>query len=245
MAPYTRQGLHITVSHGPVSRPYIDMTVDVMAACGVATQRRGYTEFRVGGGQTYRAGAYAVEPDCSQAGYFWAAAALTGRCIRVAGIPAATRQGDVRFTHVLEQMGCRIERCDDAIAVHGGPLCGVEVDLGDMPDLVPTLAVVAAFARGTTAIHNVAHLKDKESDRLAAVTRELTRMGVEVRQTADGLVIRGGKAHGATIRTYDDHRIAMSFALAGLVIPGVVIEDEKCVAKSFPGFWDVFEGLYA
>ncbi|OQX60544.1 MAG: hypothetical protein B5M56_10800 [Desulfococcus sp. 4484_241] len=113
-----------------------------------------------------------------------------------------------------------------------------------MPDLVPTLGVVAAFAKGRTVIRNVAHLKEKESDRLSAVAAELSKMGIDVAMTGSGLEIVGGKPYGTEIETYDDHRIAMSFAVAGLVIPGIVIRNEQCVAKSFPNFWEVFESLY-
>ncbi|MBI4644796.1 MAG: 3-phosphoshikimate 1-carboxyvinyltransferase, partial [Deltaproteobacteria bacterium] len=131
------------------------------------------------------------------------------------------------------------------LAVEGGPLQGVEVDMAAMPDLVPTLAVIAAFARGETVITGVAHLRHKESDRLAAVAAELQKMGIAARETPDGLVITGGQPHGALIDTYQDHRIAMSFAVAGLKAPGTVIRDPDCVAKSFPEFWDYFAKLRA
>ncbi|HUV50191.1 MAG TPA: 3-phosphoshikimate 1-carboxyvinyltransferase [Anaerolineae bacterium] len=244
IAPYTEDGLEITVTEGPVSRPYVDMTVDIMARFGVKVVRDGYKRFTIHGRQAYRAGSYMVEPDCSQAGYFWAAAAITGSRIKVKGITKMSRQGDVRFTEVLEAMGCRIFHEKDGIAVSGGPVSAVEVDMADMPDIVPTLAVVAAFAKGTTIIKNVAHLKAKESDRLAAVVNELSKMDIKASCTDTGLVINGGKPCGAVIDTYGDHRIAMSFALAGLKVPGIVIKDERCVEKSFPDFWNVFERLY-
>jgi 3-phosphoshikimate 1-carboxyvinyltransferase len=244
IAPYTEDGLEITVTEGPVSRPYVDMTVDIMARFGVKVVRDGYSRFAIHGRQAYRAGSYMVEPDCSQAGYFWAAAAITGSRIKVKGITKTSRQGDVRFTEVLEAMGCRIFHEKDGIAVSGGPISAVEVDMADMPDIVPTLAVVAAFAKGTTIIKNVAHLKAKESDRLAAVVNELSKMDIKASCTDTGLAIKGGRPCGAVIDTYGDHRIAMSFALAGLKVPGVVIKDERCVEKSFPDFWNVFERLY-
>jgi 3-phosphoshikimate 1-carboxyvinyltransferase len=118
------------------------------------------------------------------------------------------------------------------------------VDMATMPDLVPTLAVLAAFAQGETVITGVAHLRHKESDRLAAVAAELAKLGIEAKETADGLIIRGGTPHGATIETYNDHRLAMSFAVAGLQAEGMRITDPDCVAKSFPDFWEVFERLY-
>ena len=244
IAPCTGRGLDIAVTAGPVSRPYVDMTVDVMARFGVAVSREAYDRFIVGGNQTYRAGAYMVEPDGSQAGYFWAAAAICGTQIKVGGITADSRQGDVNFSQLLATMGCEVMREPDGITVSGKSLRAAEVDMGDMPDMVPTLAVVAAFAEGTTVIRNVSHLKAKESDRLTSVVNELVKMGIDARCTDEELIVTGGRPRGAEIETYEDHRIAMSFAVAGLVTPGTVILGESCVEKSFPAFWDVFEGLY-
>jgi 3-phosphoshikimate 1-carboxyvinyltransferase len=244
IAPCTQEGLEIHVTEGPVSKPYVDMTVDVMKQFGVAVDRNGYTDFKVRGQQIYTSGSYRVEPDGSQAGYFWAAAAVTGSTIKVKGITGKSSQGDVRLAKLLEAMGCELIQEQDGIKIRGGSLQAIEADMGDMPDMVPTLAVVAAFAKGTTVIHNVAHLRAKESDRLAAVAGELSKMGIETRTSADSLTVKGGTPRGATIETYNDHRIAMSFAIAGLVVPGVTILNETCVAKSFPNFWQVFEGLY-
>ena len=244
IAPYTSRGLEILVNEGPVSRPYVDMTVDVMDKFGVTVSREGYDRFKVTGQQVYRAGAYTVEPDGSQAGYFWAAAAVCGTEIKVKGVTANSRQGDVNFAKLLATMGCEIATEPDGITVSGRYLRAVDVDMGDMPDMVPTLAVVAAFAEGTTIIRNVSHLKAKESDRLASVVNELVKMGIDARCSADELIVTGGKPRGAEIATYGDHRIAMSFAVAGLVTPQTFILDENCVEKSFPNFWNVFEGLY-
>ena len=244
IAPYTQKGLDITISEGPVSRPYLDMTVDVMTLLGINVERDGYKKFKIEGGRKYKSGDYMVEPDSSQASYFWAAAAVTGADIKVKGINKASRQGDVRFAKVLESMGCKVVYEDDGITVTGGTLSAVEADMSDMPDIVPTLAVVAAFANGVTRITNVAHLKEKESDRLGSVANELNKMGVEAIATDSGLIIKGGVPSGAEIDTYDDHRIAMSFAVAGLKTPGIFIKDEKCVQKSFPEFWNVFGDMY-
>ncbi len=244
IAPYTTQGVEINVIEGPVSRPYVDMTVDVMEELGVQVQRDGYEYFSVAGGQIYRAGSYEVEPDCSQAGYFWAAAAISESDIKVKGITTKSRQGDVRFAELLENMGCNIVQEADGITVSGRPLSAITADMSDMPDMVPTLAVVAAFAKGTSVIKNVGHLKAKESDRLCSVVKELSKIGIDASCSETGMEIKGGRPHGAEIDTYGDHRMAMSFALAGLKIPGIVIRDERCVEKSFPDFWDVFESLY-
>lgn len=243
IGPYTEKGVEITITAGPVSRPYVDITLDVMHKFGVTVERNAYDRFSVGGGQAYRAGSYTVEPDCSQAGYFWAAAAVTGSTIKVKAISADSRQGDIRFLELLDAMGCKIEEQSDGIEVRGESLTAVEADMADMPDLVPTLAVVAAFASGTTILKNVAHLKEKESNRLAAVINELAKMGIKASYDDQALIIAGGQPQGAEIETYDDHRIAMSFALAGLKVNGVFIKDESCVNKSFPDFWDAMNSL--
>jgi 3-phosphoshikimate 1-carboxyvinyltransferase len=244
VAPYTVRGLDITVTGGPVSKPYVDMTVDVMAAFGVAVDREDFRRFQVGGKQIYRSGSHVVEADGSQAGYFWAAAAVCGTEIKVRGVTQASRQGDVRFAELLQSMGCKMISLPDGITICGGDLRAAEVDMGDMPDMVPTLAVVAAFAKGTTVIRNVSHLKAKESDRLNSVVSELVKMGIDTRCSDEEMIVTGGKPHGAEIETYGDHRIAMSFAVAGLLAGGTVIRGENCVEKSFPNFWEVFEGMY-
>jgi len=245
LAPCTARGLEIHVVGEPVSKPYIDMTLEIMQQFGIAVARDGYRRFTVAGGQSYQAGTYAVEPDFSQASYFWGAAAVTGRTVKVKAISRESGQGDLRLVAVLAKMGCTVTYEEDGIAVSGGELHGINVDMGDMPDMVPTLAVVAAFARGQTVIHNVAHLHGKESDRLQAVAAELSKMGIAARCGADDLVITGGRPQGAEIDTYDDHRIAMSFAIAGLKTPGTIIRNPGCVEKSFPAFWEVLETLYA
>ena len=245
IAPRAQQTTEITVSHGPVSRPYVDITLDVMHAFGIDVMRNQYTHFSVPAGQTYQPSDYTVPPDYSQASYFWAAAALTGTAIKVKGTQYKAIQGDVGFIDCLEAMGCTIRHEDDGITVTGNSLFGITVDMKDMPDVVPTLAVVAAYAQGDTVIQNVAHLKEKESDRLSAVATELAKMGIETIYGESDLVVKGGAPRGAAIDTYNDHRIAMSFALAGLRTPGLVIKDPDCVQKSFPNFWEVFNELYA
>ena len=244
IAPCTINGLDIEITEGPVSKPYIDMTVDIMAKMGIVVSRDGYQRFFVAGRQVYRHGPQIVEPDCSQAGYFWGAAAITGGSVKVSRITRNTCQGDVRFVETLQKMGCGVLWESDGITVTGKELTAVEADMSDMPDIVPTLAVVAAFAKGTTVIENVAHLKAKESDRLAATANELKKMGIRAEVRESGLVIFGGAPHGAVIDTHDDHRMAMSFALAGLKVPGIFIENETCVGKSFPDFWEVLASLY-
>jgi 3-phosphoshikimate 1-carboxyvinyltransferase len=244
IAPLTDLGVEIEVTGDLVSRPYVDLTLDVQAAFGISHFRRGYRYFQVPGDQMYQNRDYHIDADASSASYFWAAAALTGGRVTVANINMETSQGDVDFVSVLARMGCHIESTQAGLTVEGRPLTGIQVDMSAMPDLVPTLAVVAAFSQGETIISGVSHLRHKESDRLAAVAAELTKMGAPVQETEDGLrILGGGPLRGAEIQTYDDHRIAMSFAVAGLKVPGVVIDDPDCVSKSFPEFWEYIENL--
>ena len=228
-----------------MSRPYVDLTLEVLGDFGISSYREGYRYFELPGGQCYLPQDYDIEADASSASYFWAAAALTGGRATITNLSLESSQGDAAFPQVLERMGCAIESTPAGLTVQGGALRGVTVDMATMPDLVPTLAVLAAFAAGDTVITGVAHLRHKESDRLAAVATELGKLGIEARETADGLVIRGGTPQGAVIHTYNDHRIAMSFAVAGLKAPGMTITDPGCVAKSFPDFWEYFHRLYA
>jgi 3-phosphoshikimate 1-carboxyvinyltransferase len=245
IGPLAPAGLEIEVTGDLVSRPYVDLTLEVLSDFGISFYREGYRYFQLPGGQCYLPQDYQIEADASSASYFWAAAALTGGRVTITNLGLTSSQGDAAFPQVLERMGCAITSTAAGLTVQGGPLSGVEVNMAAMPDLVPTLAVLAAFAQGETVITGVAHLRHKESDRLAAVVTELGKMGLEARETEDGLVIRGGKPRGAVINTYNDHRLAMSFAVAGLKVPGLSITDPDCVAKSFPDFWEFFERLYA
>jgi 3-phosphoshikimate 1-carboxyvinyltransferase len=222
----------------------VDLTLDVLGDFGISYYREGYRYFHLPGGQCYLSQDYAIEADASSASYFWAAAALTNGRVTITNLTPDSCQGDVGFVKVLERLGCRISSAEDGLTVEGSLLQGVEVDMATMPDLVPTLAILAAFAQGETLITGVSHLRHKESDRLAAMAAELRKMGIAVQETGDGLRITGGQPHGAEIDTYQDHRIAMSFAVAGLRAPGTVINDPDCVAKSFPDFWQFFEKFY-
>ena len=242
-APYASNPVEIGVQ-GLVSRPYVDVTLDGMSRFGAVAGWLDEENLRVEVPGPYRPGNYDVEGDCSSASYFWAAAAITGGKITTLNIVHNSNQGDLAFLELLSQMGCRVEWHDHGVTVLGGRLRGIEVDMRHMPDMVPTLAVTAAFAEGTTVIRNVGHLRIKESDRLQAVAEGLQRLGVQVNEGRDSLTIRGGSPVGALIDPHDDHRIAMSFAIAGLVTRGVYIKDETCVDKSFPEFWERFEELY-
>jgi 3-phosphoshikimate 1-carboxyvinyltransferase len=244
VVPYALRDVNIKLTGPLASKPYVDITRDVMSAFGVEIQSQGYNSFFVKGGQRYLPQTYRIEGDASNASYFFSAAAVCRGRVKVKGLNPGTLQGDIGFLKILEGMGCRVTRGKDWIEVLGGELHGIEMDMNEMPDLVPTLAVTAAFAQGNTVIQNIRHLRFKESDRLHALAVELSKMGIRVREGEDWLEIEGGKPHGAEIETYDDHRMAMSFAIAGLVIPGVKIKGERCVDKSFPGFWETLQKLY-
>ncbi len=237
------KGLVITLPGPPVSRPYIDLTLDIMTQFGVTGHRITDQEYQVPGNQTYEPGAYRVEPDLSNAGYFWAAGAITGRRIGVDHIRKNSLQGDLTQIHILEKMGCSLHFSHNSIAVQGHELKGVDVDMGNTPDAVPAMAVVAAFAKGKTRITNIGHLRIKECDRIEAVSSQLIKMGIGVTQGDDFMEIQGGSPQGASIETFNDHRIAMAFSVAGLVVKGMKIENELCVEKSFPGYWTRFDAL--
>ena len=251
VAPYARQPAVLDVEGEVLSKPYVAMTLAVMRAFGIeAKAADDMSHFEIPTG-VYASREYAIEGDASGASYFWAAAAITGGRVSVSNVPENSLQGDARLVDIFAQMGCRVNKTSTGMTVIGTPeLRGVEVDMGDCPDVVPTLAVVAALAKGRTVIKNIAHLRIKECDRLHVVAVELAKLGVQVQELADTLIIEGvagtdTKLHGATIDTYNDHRIAMCFAVAGLVIEGVRISGEECVVKSFPDFWERFDKLYA
>lgn len=249
VAPYAKEAATLAVTGEVLSKPYVTMTLAVMAAFGVTVEAsEGLNQFSIPQG-TYRARTYRIEGDASSASYFWAAAAITGGRVTVANVPEPSLQGDAVLVSLLEQMGCGVEKAENGITVSGPrQLRGIEVEMSNCPDVAPTLAVVAAFAQGTTVIKNIAHLRIKECDRLHVMATELAKLGVRTRELPDSLIIEGdpsrGNLKGATIATHDDHRIAMCFAVAGLAVPGVMISDEGCVAKSFPDFWERFGLLH-
>lgn len=249
VAPYTSRQAELEVLGKVFSKPYVEMTLAVMDSFGVTTEASAALNyFRIPQGR-YRAREYHIEGDASGASYFWAAAAITGGRVTVANVPVPSLQGDAAFAALLARMGCVVKKEGNGVTVTGPKeLQGIEVDMGDMPDVAPTLAVVAANATGRTIIKNIAHLRIKECDRLHVMAVELAKMGVNVKELKDTLIIegRGGDLppmHGAKINTYNDHRIAMCFAVAGLTVPGVKVLGEKCVVKSFPDFWERFEKL--
>jgi len=250
VAPYAQQAAELEVEGEVYSKPYVTMTLAVMESFGVSVQASAdLTSFIIP--QTpYQAQDYQVEGDASSASYFWAAAAITGGRVTVTNVPDPSLQGDTALVGMLEQMGCQVEKSSRGITVKGpAQLKGIEVDMADCPDVAPTLAVVASQAHGRTIIKNIAHLRIKECDRLHVMATELAKLGARVEERPDSLVIEGlgpdaPAMHGAEIDTYNDHRIAMCFAVAGLVVPGVIVKGPECVVKSFPDFWERFALLY-
>jgi 3-phosphoshikimate 1-carboxyvinyltransferase len=241
-APLVAGGLRVEPTTPLVSAPYVAMTAAVMGAFGAEAGPEG-DAFVVPAGR-YRPTTYVVEPDASAASYFFAAAVLTGGRVTVPGLGRGSLQGDLAFVDVLERMGARVERGADRTTVAAGArLAGVDADLSGSSDTAQTLAAVAVFADSPTRVRGIGFARGKETDRLAAVVRELRRCGVDAEETDDGFVVHPGTPRPAVIETYDDHRMAMSFALLGLRVPGIAIVDPGCVAKTFPGFWDALEGL--
>jgi 3-phosphoshikimate 1-carboxyvinyltransferase len=249
-APYTRDGVRLRVTTPLVGRPFVDLTLAVMAAFGVdADIAEDALTFAVPAGR-YGATEYAVEPDASAASYLLAAAAICGGRVTVPGL-TDTRQGDARFADLLGAMGARVERSAAGTTVigpdpagHPAELRGVgEVDMSAMPDMTQTLAVVAIFADRPTRIRGVGFIRGHETDRIAAVVRELRQCRIDAREEPDGLVVHPGSPQPARIETYGDHRMAMSFALVGLRAPGIEIADPGCVAKTFPGYWEALDRL--
>lgn len=246
VGPVWPGGLVIEVVGELVSRPYVDMTLAVMQAFGAEPGPGN------GGGSGgwrvqptgYRGRRYVVEPDASAASYFFAAAAICGGRVTVDGLGRNSLQGDLAFVDVLEQMGCRVEWGESATTVERtGPLSGVEVDMGALSDTAQTLAAVAVFAESPTRVTGIGFIRAKETDRVGNVVRELRRCGIAAEEEPDGFVVHPGQPQPAVVATYDDHRMAMSFALLGLRSPGIEIADPGCVAKTFPGYWDALEAL--
>jgi 3-phosphoshikimate 1-carboxyvinyltransferase len=238
-APCTKEGLSIKIKGGLRSRPYIDITLDAMKAFGVEAVNRDYKEFVVKGSQAYKARRYRIEGDYSSAACFLAAGAIGGGPVTVSNLKNGSAQGDRHLLNILERMGGSVDYQKEPVKVYlTGGLKGIDVDLGDYPDLVPTLAVVAAFAEGKTRITNIAHLRFKESDRLNDTAAELAKMGIKTGVGGDTMVIYGGRPKGADLDAHNDHRLAMSLSLATLFADGdSIINGAEAVTKSYPAFF--------
>jgi len=244
VAPYAQQPISLEAAGEMVSETYVELTLEVMAAFGVAIDRPDRRRFHIPQ-QCYQGRNFAIEGDATSAGYWWALAASTAGRVTVNNIQPSSHQGDMELLPILERMGCTITR-QPGVTVQGpGRLKspGV-VDMNRLPDGVMTLAVLAALAQGETRIVNVANLRIKESDRLTALVTELRRIGIEAAELPDGIRIRGGEPHSADIETYADHRMAMSFAILGTRVPGIRIGTPECVSKSYPTFFEELQALY-
>lgn len=245
-APYFDKDTEIEITGELTSKPYIDLTIAVMRAFGVEVENRGYRHFIIRTDKKYRAQDFELEPDASSASYFLAGAALLGRSVSFRGLMRESAQGDARFVKILKRMqnDCHCEWNNYGLVFNGGVcLEGITADLNAMPDMAPTIAVLAIFAKGKTHIKNIANLRIKESDRISAIVNEIKKFGVKVCEYSDGLEIFGNPKLRQTCKTitfctYNDHRMAMSGAVAKLACPAIMIENQACVSKSFPDFWN-------
>jgi len=243
-APYADRDVELEIEGDLVSAPYVTMTLATMAEFGVRAERDGDRHFRVPAGQHYAGRRYAVEPDASGASYFFAAAAVTGSHVVVPWLGARSAQGDLGLLDVLRRMGCELTVEDDTIAVQGPRrLRAVDADFTRMGDVATTLMAIAPFADGPVTVRGIAQTHYEESDRPVAAATELRRMGLSVESTWDSVTIHPGTPRPCEVQTYDDHRIAMSFAVTGLRAPGIAIADPQCVSKTFPEFFEVLRGL--
>jgi len=245
VAPYAQSEIEISLSTELNSKPYVDMTIAIMKEFGVEIEREGYERFIIHPSRYTPLSTYAIESDASAASYFFAAPAICGGTVRVENISRNSVQGDVAFLDVLSQMGCEITEGDNYIEVTGtSSLQGVDVDMRDIPDTAQTLAAIAPFADSPTRIRGIASARAKETDRVSATCTELKRLGVQVEEHEDGMTIHPCETFKpSNVQTYNDHRMAMSFALIGLRVDGVTIENPSCVSKTFPKYFEVLETL--
>lgn len=248
VAPRASGTVTIRIEGALVSAPFVQMTLRMMRQFGVdACWEEEHARIIVPAPQRYQLkdqAVYPVEPDATAASYFFAAAGITGGRVRIPALNRHSLQGDIRFVDILEQMGCTVRWLPDGVEVAGtSALHGVDVNMSDISDTFITLAVVAPFADSPTRIRGVEHARYQESNRVSAVANELKRLGVNVEEHEDGLTIYPGTPRGGTVQTYNDHRIAMAFALIGLRVPGIAIADPECVQKTFPNFFEKLQEL--
>ncbi|MDP3733567.1 MAG: 3-phosphoshikimate 1-carboxyvinyltransferase [Candidatus Daviesbacteria bacterium] len=227
----------IQVTGDQISKPYIDMAIDTMEKFGVKVINQNYKKYIVPGNQKYQAKQYLVEGDFSSAGYFFAIAALTKLTITLKNLNPYSKQADIKFLKILEDMGNKIKKGKNQITIFGKGIKPINVNMQDFPDSVQTLSVLCAFAKGVSKITGVKSLRIKETERVRALQKELAKMGIKTLSTKDSLTIFGGNPHGARIDTYNDHRMAMAFAVASCKIPDVIIQNPGVVSKTFPSFW--------
>ena len=243
VGPYAERGLTLEVEGELVSKPYIEVTAQAMRAFGATMVNHDFRRFEVPRG-AYTATSYDIEPDASAASYFFAAAAVTGGTVVVPGLGSGSLQGDLRFVDLLRRMGCEVRQTETETEVRGPQkLAGIQADLSNLSDTAQTLAAIAPFASRPTRITGIGFIRRKETNRIRAMVTELRRLGIRAEEESDGLVVYPGVPAPAVLETYDDHRMAMSFAIAGLRAPGIEIKNPGCVAKTFPEFFRVLERL--
>jgi len=243
-SPGTSNGLTLDLEGQVVSRPYLDMTCQVMRAFGASVEQPSANQFVVAANTGYTANKYIIEPDASAASYFFAAAAVSGGRVKISGLGKNALQGDVGFVEVLAAMGADVTVAEGFIEVQGtGALTGIDLDMSQISDTAQTLAAIAPFAQGPVRVTGIDFIRRKETDRIKAVVTELQRMGIVAVEQEDGFLIQPGMPQPATIETYHDHRMAMSFAITGLMAPGIEIADPGCVDKTFPDYWQVLDSL--
>jgi 3-phosphoshikimate 1-carboxyvinyltransferase len=240
MAPLAENDTKIQIKGDLVSKPYIDITLNLMKTFGIEVENHQYQQFRITGKQQYVSpGTYLVEGDASSASYFLAAAAIKGGTVRVTGIGKNSMQGDIRFADVLEQMGAKISWAEDYIECTRGELTGIDMDMNHIPDAAMTIATAALFAKGPTTLRNIYNWRVKETDRLAAMATELRKVGATVEEGEDYIRVEPPQSLTfAEIGTYNDHRMAMCFSLVALSDTPVTILDPKCTAKTFPDYFE-------
>lgn len=244
ISPFLSEGLRIHVGGNLISKPYVDMTLGCMQDWGVSVKSQSEGIYWIEPGQSYQKKEARMEGDFSSAGYFFAIGALTCSTLSVHNLNPVSKQADRRFLQILQKMGNVVLWGENQVCIEGKQILPLDVDMQDCPDQVMTLAVLAAFAEGVTRISGVRSLRVKETERVLALKENLARMGIETKDTQDTLTIYGGAPHAAQIATYNDHRMAMAFAVAGMHLPGMIIDEPKVVNKTFPTFWETLRGLH-
>jgi 3-phosphoshikimate 1-carboxyvinyltransferase len=245
-APYAQNDCLLECADEMTERPYFDISLQMMSEFGIDVVNKNYKEIFIGSGKKYAAREITIEGDYSSASFFFLAAAICKSKVTIKGLRTDTKQGDKAFLNLIEKMGCKVSQTKDKISAEGGELAAIEQDMSNIPDLMPPMAIAAAFAKGTSRLTNIGHLRLKESDRLAVVAGQLNKMGIKAFCDDSSLTVEGNPdgARGTLIDPHNDHRIAMSFAAAGLAVANQQIDNEKCVGKSFPDFWERFEVFY-
>ena len=245
IAPLIAGGLKLTITGERRSSSYVKMTTATMRSFGVEVPEENEAIYAIAENSNYKGTSHAIEPDATGAGYFFGVAALSAGSITIPSLSTTSSQGDIQLLAFLERMGCQIEETQSGITLHGPQrLRAVTADMLELPDSAQTLAVVAATANGTSTLTGLATLRDKETDRIEAVKNELTKCGVNVSVENDSLIIQGGESiHSTHVETYEDHRMAMSFAMLAAKYKGITIDTPDVVSKSFPNFWDKFGSL--